>query len=319
MTGEARLRNYMVIILDVFVIFLCYYIVLMFGNDNPFEKLIGLRKIVYLPAGATVLIFIFTDMYKHIFKRYIEIIFNCILASLIGTVLFAAFVYIRPWHIEKVKISFLLILLLMAGFLSAERILVELIYRATMKSKKIAVIGPLEQCMKTGYEFIRNKKTHEIKYIFDISSSIKELEKRLGSIDIVLVCAGVEKDKQDRIVEICSRYDKTVYLTPRVYEINTMRPRLAQIDDTPYLYFDSKGLTSEEKFFKRIGDILLSVVLLVVLFPVLLICAAGITVGSKGPVFFRQERVTEKGVFRIFKLRTMVLDAEKETGAVLSY
>ncbi|MBN1624450.1 MAG: sugar transferase [Clostridia bacterium] len=320
MTGEARLRNYLVILIDIFIVFLCFYIVLIFGNEQPFAKLINLRKIVYLPAGATVLIFIFTDMYRNIFKRYIEILFNCALAGIAGTILFAIFVNVRAWHNQTVKISYIFVLLLLIAFLGAERILVEFLYRLAMKTKSIAVVGPLEQCMKTGYDFIKNKKkTHEIKYIFDVDGNIDMFEKYLDKIDIVIVCSGTNKEKQDWIVEICARNETTVFLTPKIYEINTMRPKLTQIDDTPYLYFDSKGLTSEERVFKRIFDIAFSFFLLIAVSPILAVCAILIKLDSKGPVFFRQERVTEMGIFRIYKLRTMITDAEKKTGAVLSY
>jgi len=319
-TGEAKLRNYLVILLDVFIVFLCFYIVLIFGNTRPFFKLINLRKIIYLPAAATVLIFIFTDMYKHIFKKYIEIIFNSILCGIAGTILFAIFVNVRAWHNQTVKISYIFVLLLLAAFLSAERILVEFLYRLMMKTKSIAVVGPLDQCMKTGYDFIKNKKkTHEIKYIIDINGSMEKFRNYIDKSDIVIVCSGIEKKKQDWIVETCARMDTTVYLTPKIYEINTMRPKLTQIDDTPYLYFDSKGLSSEEKFFKRVFDLAFSTLLLVFVSPLLAFCAIGIKLDSKGPVFFRQKRVTDNGNFMIYKLRTMITDAEKKTGAILSY
>ncbi|MCD6322111.1 MAG: hypothetical protein J7L77_03685, partial [Clostridiales bacterium] len=64
MKGSARLRNYLVILLDTAVIFLCFYIVLMFGRDNAFRALIGLRKIILVTTGATIAIFYFTDMYR---------------------------------------------------------------------------------------------------------------------------------------------------------------------------------------------------------------------------------------------------------------
>lgn len=62
---------------------------------------------------------------------------------------------------------------------------------------------------------------------------------------------------------------------------------------------------------KRLLDILLSLILLVLLLPLLLIIALAIKMDSPGPVFFRQERVTQYGKkFRIFKFRTMVQNAE---------
>ena len=62
---------------------------------------------------------------------------------------------------------------------------------------------------------------------------------------------------------------------------------------------------------KRIFDLVVGVCMATVLLPVMLIIAVMIKTDSKGPVFFKQERVTTNGKkFRIFKFRTMVVDAE---------
>ncbi|MBQ6570376.1 MAG: sugar transferase [Clostridia bacterium] len=72
-------------------------------------------------------------------------------------------------------------------------------------------------------------------------------------------------------------------------------------------------------FFKRLFDIVVSAILLVLLSPVFLVLVAAIKLTSKGPVFFRQQRVTTNGrIFRIFKFRTMVADAEKRGAQVTS-
>lgn len=63
---------------------------------------------------------------------------------------------------------------------------------------------------------------------------------------------------------------------------------------------------------KRLFDIVMSIVLLIVLSPVFLIVSLFIKADSKGPVFYRQERVTQYGKrFKIFKFRTMVVNADK--------
>lgn len=63
---------------------------------------------------------------------------------------------------------------------------------------------------------------------------------------------------------------------------------------------------------KRIFDIVVSLIMLIILLPVFIILGIAIKVDSKGPVFFRQERITQYGrTFRIFKFRTMVNNAEK--------
>ena len=77
-------------------------------------------------------------------------------------------------------------------------------------------------------------------------------------------------------------------------------------------YYD---LLSKKKFqlaLKRLFDIAVSFLLLTVLSPVFIVIAIAIKLDSKGPVFYRQTRVTRYGEeFRIFKFRSMVTDADK--------
>lgn len=64
--------------------------------------------------------------------------------------------------------------------------------------------------------------------------------------------------------------------------------------------------------FKRLFDIVVSIIMLLILSPVFLILAIAIKLDTEGPVFYRQVRVTQYGKeFRIFKFRTMVNNADK--------
>ena len=64
---------------------------------------------------------------------------------------------------------------------------------------------------------------------------------------------------------------------------------------------------------KRGFDFSVSLIMLILLFPVFLFIAVMIKLDSRGPVFYRQERVTAGGkIFRIYKFRTMVTDADKK-------
>ncbi|HUS46785.1 MAG TPA: sugar transferase [Phycisphaerae bacterium] len=68
---------------------------------------------------------------------------------------------------------------------------------------------------------------------------------------------------------------------------------------------------------KQVLDLMLGTILLIVSTPVLLICAAVIKVSSRGNVFYSQVRVGQNGkLFKMYKLRTMFPDAERESGAV---
>lgn len=63
---------------------------------------------------------------------------------------------------------------------------------------------------------------------------------------------------------------------------------------------------------KRVFDVIVSILMIILLSPVLIAVSIWIKLDSKGPVFYRQERITQYGrVFRIFKFRTMVTGADK--------
>lgn len=83
-------------------------------------------------------------------------------------------------------------------------------------------------------------------------------------------------------------------------------------NDAVRLYYEILRNKTVSLLVKRLFDIVMSIVLLVVLSPVFLIVSLFIKVDSKGPVFYRQERVTQYGkIFKIFKFRTMVVNADK--------
>lgn len=77
-------------------------------------------------------------------------------------------------------------------------------------------------------------------------------------------------------------------------------------------YYDILSKKTASLIFKRITDILISLILLVILILPIIIIAIAVKLTSEGPVFFKQERVTTYGKkFKILKFRTMVTDADK--------
>ena len=77
-------------------------------------------------------------------------------------------------------------------------------------------------------------------------------------------------------------------------------------------YYDLLQKKKAQLVLKRVFDVVVSFLLLALLSPVFIILAIAIKLDSKGPVFYRQTRVTQYGEeFRIFKFRSMVTDADK--------
>lgn len=84
-------------------------------------------------------------------------------------------------------------------------------------------------------------------------------------------------------------------------------------NDSVKEYYDILNKKRFSLFFKRLFDIIVSFLMLIIISPVYLILAIAIKIDSKGPVFYRQTRITSYGKeFRIHKFRTMVDNADKK-------
>ena len=93
---------------------------------------------------------------------------------------------------------------------------------------------------------------------------------------------------------------------PKELQIEEVRP-----------YYEILRKKNFSLFWKRVFDIVVSSLMLLILLPFFLILSLAIVIDSRGGVFYRQERVTQYGKrFRIFKFRTMVKDADKKGALV---
>lgn len=93
-------------------------------------------------------------------------------------------------------------------------------------------------------------------------------------------------------------------------------PEIMQTDEVRK-YYDILSKRKLSLIFKRILDIVFSIILGIILFPIFVIIAICIKIDSTGPVFYKQERITQYGKsFKIIKFRTMIKDADKKGSLV---
>lgn len=78
------------------------------------------------------------------------------------------------------------------------------------------------------------------------------------------------------------------------------------------VYYESLSKKKISLFFKRIFDIVMSLIMIIITSPLLILLSIWIKLNSKGPVFYRQARITQYGeIFHIYKFRTMIVNADK--------
>ncbi|MFZ5595570.1 MAG: sugar transferase [Bacillota bacterium] len=137
--------------------------------------------------------------------------------------------------------------------------------------------------------------------------------------DQVFVSGSLSQQSKAEILYACVARDKPAFLVPDFYEILLTQARLEQVDDVPVFSVGRLNIPRELLLFKRLMDIGISLVGLVVSLPILLLAAIFIKIDSRGPVIYRQSRITDGGqVFYLYKLRTMINGAEAGTGPVLA-
>jgi sugar transferase (PEP-CTERM system associated) len=101
------------------------------------------------------------------------------------------------------------------------------------------------------------------------------------------------------------------------YEMLTGKFIVEEMNPSWLIFSDGFYKSRARRFLKRGMDIILSVVLIILLSPLIFIAAILIKIDSKGPVIFSQERLGKnKKTYLIYKFRSMVSDAEKQTGPV---
>jgi sugar transferase (PEP-CTERM system associated) len=99
------------------------------------------------------------------------------------------------------------------------------------------------------------------------------------------------------------------------YEMLTGKFIVEQINPAWLIFSEGFYKSRTRRFLKRTMDLILSIVLLILLLPVIIATAILIKIDSKGPVIFSQERLGEnKKTYLIYKFRSMVTDAEKQSG-----
>ena len=106
-------------------------------------------------------------------------------------------------------------------------------------------------------------------------------------------------------------------IAPAMADLAGPRVSVRPAAGLPLLHLDEAVLSRPQAFSKRALDLVGAAILLVIMSPVMLVCAIAVKVSSKGPVIFHQERIGRGGEpFTMLKFRTMVLDADAGKAAL---
>lgn len=142
--------------------------------------------------------------------------------------------------------------------------------------------------------------------------------KALEGMQTVFLC-GISSHDRNLILKQCVERGITVYVLPKIGDIIMSGAKQMHLFHLPFLRVGRYDPAPEYLLAKRLFDVVVSGIALVVLSPLMLVTAAAIKLQDGGPVFYRQKRLTQNGrEFNVLKFRSMRQDAEKDGVARLS-
>lgn len=151
----------------------------------------------------------------------------------------------------------------------------------------------------------------------DVIGNISQIESIIKSHNIQEIIVALEADEENLLFDIINslfKYNIDIRFTPRLNEILTGSARIKKLGISPLVSITDISMSNWEASIKRLSDIVISLISLIALSPFLIYFMFRIKLDSKGPIFYKQERIGRYGKpFNIIKFRTMFLDSEKGT------
>ncbi len=308
---------------------------LTFSDSYWFDFLLFLRIALITLICQTCLYY--NDLYDFEVASTISEIMIRLLQSLGITSIALAFVYFAfPLAIIDQKIFILSILFLLL-FITGWRIVYIQMLNRGMFNEKIILLGSSELALEI---YTKIKNTIDCGYDVAVMIPDSEDENLDNEISDKIIVRQEKKDLcttahelEIKKVIVALREKRGVFPTDELiqcrtaginvlegssfYEMLTGKVLVRNINPSWLIFSEGFQKSRIQSFMKRIEDIVLSTIMLILLSPLLLLVAIFIKLDSRGPVFFTQDRVGKnKKEYMMHKFRSMVADAEKLTGPV---
>ena len=146
----------------------------------------------------------------------------------------------------------------------------------------------------------------------------KQLDSLLKDVDGIITL-DVHHLNKKKLFKECYQRKLMIYDMPSITDMLIASGDILHMVDTPIIKVNKFGPNQFERIAKRVIDIVGSLILLIITSPIMLITAIAIKANDGGSVFYKQSRLTKDSrEFKIIKFRSMVMNAEGETGAVLA-
>lgn len=191
----------------------------------------------------------------------------------------------------------------------------QLIIRMVPPKSTVLVYG--ENISEEGAKEYRDKLYFKYKHLFNILFIVKESDEiydliadkdKYNTVMLYEVSAG----RKGTIIKHCINNEQNIYFTPSIEDILISNCEAKHLLDTPIMKYDYSYANTLSSMIKRLIDIVVSLVAIIITSPFMIITALAIKIEDRGPVLFKQKRCTFNcKEFNIYKFRSMIPDADK--------
>lgn len=285
--------------------------------DNNFDAYISLMPVIII---ATLVLADMFQMPRFFRKKNIEVVSQTLRFSTVLTLVTTAakdMSVLRTFPRGVIIISYIVLL----AYVFIWEMLCSMISHKLYENGELVLIGASDHTIQAVMEKINpSLKSLDL----NLSEPINYMNKTAIRAAIrrkaeIFICPDVPEEAKSDIILNCAKQKTVAYVVPQFYEISLYKSKVINLNDLMVFLLDRMTLSFEQRLVKRLFDIVFSLFAIIITSPLMLIAAIGIKVSSKGPVIFKQKRLTiDNKEFNILKFRTMVVNAEKETGAVIS-
>ncbi|MEC1526145.1 sugar transferase [Neobacillus niacini] len=315
----VRILLAMVDIILVYLGFIMTYWVFELLSIPTEGTIIDNVKLIVLSASSLFVFYLY-DLYSDWRRKSIQ---HLVYSIVLSMVVFSGFEFmISKWTpYLSFQLSYIFVVfLIQTNLLICMRICFWLVNKKLFGKKKVYIIG---EDSNTGI-YLAGKFLNHNKGWFEISGYIPLSKK--GSIheflekgDLFLLSPTINRLDKEEIVRQCINHGKEIMVIPQLFELSIIGATTQQIDDMMVISIKPPRLSVFQQINKRLFDVIVSSILLVISCPLLLALFLLIPLTSKGPALYRQERIGLNGnPYLIYKFRSMIQDAEKRTGPVLA-
>ena len=252
------------------------------------------------------------------YYRNAEVVFSQIFSLLAVNAITYFQNSVMSLHLLRVE-PFLLMTILQGVLAGVWTWIAAFIYKTIFAPRKLLVVHgerPVDDILR---KFSSRKDKYSIEKCINISEGIGAVCAEIVESYDAVVIWDIDVTNRNEIMKFCYGKNIRVYIMPHISDVILKGSDMLNLFDTPIFLTREYVLTMDERFFKRMIDLICAIILVVVTAPIMLITAIVIKLYDGGPVLYKQVRVTRGDKeFKIMKFRSMRVDAEKDGVARLA-